>query len=387
MPQRIDFTPFLTIAPMRREYIPAARVALSLAIPLSVLVALGQIQLTFFAIFGAFTAIYGRHELPALRFKHQLQIGILQIICVALGLWMSAIDMNSWLKVTICALVGGVGGIISIYLDLFPPGPLFYIFAIAPVAFLPYNHEPWLSLGATGFAVFCALFTGWLGTLVGEGTNEAAVPPRPHHGLSTSEILAQGAIFAVAMFAAGAWGELSGVQNNYWAMTSAAAIMLGITARMTVLRSIHRVYGTIAGIVVSAFFVSMSPSPWHVVVLVVVSQFYAELYIKRHYGIGVFFVTPVALLMIYLVFPTDASVLMTARIWETIIGAIVAVVAVYLVPNPEYRGQDTQAIPVLRLTRDLRRARAHAAAEQRAAEGKPGAQIRGSVSIDTGAKE
>ena len=91
--------------------------------------------------------------------------------------------------------------------------------------------------------------------------------------------------------------------------------------------------------------------------------------------------------MIYLVFPTDASVLMTARIWETIIGAIVAVVAVYLVPNPEYRGQDTQAIPVLRLTRDLRRARAHAAAAQRAAEGKPGAQIRGSVSIDTGAEE
>jgi hypothetical protein len=48
---------FFALPPSQRDHIPAARIALSVAIPLLVLLALDRTDLTIYAAFGAFTSI------------------------------------------------------------------------------------------------------------------------------------------------------------------------------------------------------------------------------------------------------------------------------------------------------------------------------------------
>ena len=46
----------------------------------------------------------------------------------------------------------------------------------------------------------------------------------------------------------------------------------------------------------------------------------AELFVGRNYAIAMVFITPLALLMVQLAAPTTVGVLLTDRVWETVVG-------------------------------------------------------------------
>lgn len=76
---------FVSLAPGRIDHIPAFRIALGLAIPLSVLLVTGSISWAMYAGFGACTGIYSRYEPTTVRLRRQLLIGALLTGCVTLG--------------------------------------------------------------------------------------------------------------------------------------------------------------------------------------------------------------------------------------------------------------------------------------------------------------
>src|SRR5699024_1144805 len=59
----------LSVGPSRVDHIPAFRIALGLAIPLSVLLARGHTEWAMYVGFGAFTGIYSRYEPTRMRFR------------------------------------------------------------------------------------------------------------------------------------------------------------------------------------------------------------------------------------------------------------------------------------------------------------------------------
>lgn len=104
---------FFALPPSQRDHIPAARIALSVAIPLLVLLALDRTDLAIYAAFGAFTSIYARNEPIRDRFKHQSQAGLILLVCILLGALLSNLGAAQVVTLGVTAVVAGLGALRS----------------------------------------------------------------------------------------------------------------------------------------------------------------------------------------------------------------------------------------------------------------------------------
>ncbi|WP_345714388.1 FUSC family protein, partial [Kineococcus glutinatus] len=134
--------------------------------------------------------------------------------------------------------------------------------------------------------------------------------------------------YAVAPLAAGALATALGGAHPYWAVVSAVAPLSGLGTRHRVARAVHRVLGTLAGVVVAFALLSLHPAPLVAVLLAVAFQAWAELFITRNYALAVVGITPLALLMVDLAVPADPAAVAADRAVETLLGAAVAVLLV-----------------------------------------------------------
>ena len=338
----------LAFAPARSDQIPALRIAISLAAPLAVMLLLGRADLTIFASFGAFTAIYGRQEPLRDRFRHQCQAAALLLCMILLGALLSHVGASPWLVIPAVAVAGGVGAVASAVLGLKPPGAIFYIFAAGAIGSLPASADLGTGLGVAALSAIWCVLTGLLGWCIGEGRHGPVAPVASHHGMSRGEIARQGLLYFSAALIAGLLGEASGLSHFYWAMVAAVAPISAPDVAARLYRGIHRVVGTFGGILVAAFVLSTGLQEWHIVVYVVLFQFLAEVFVTRNYGFALLFITPLALLMLQLAHPASTQEILTARMAETAIGAAVGLGLVLIFRTRREREADTRALPILR---------------------------------------
>ncbi|MCP3425806.1 FUSC family protein [Rothia sp. AR01] len=339
----------LAFSPGRSDQVPAFRIAVSIAVPLVAMLLLGRPDLTIFASFGAFTAIYGRQEPLRERFRHQCEAGGLLLAMIMLGALLSFTGASAWVVIPVVALAGGVGAVVSSMLGLKPPGAIFYLFAAGAIGSLPPSADLGLGLAVAALSVVWCLLVGLLARLIGEGHRGPVSPVAARFVMPPREIARQGLLYAGAALIAGVLGEASGLSHFYWAMVAAVAPISAPDVAARLYRGIHRVVGTFGGILVAAFVLSTGLQQWHLVVYVVLFQFLAELFVIRNYGFALLFITPLALLMLQLAHPTSTQEILTARMAETAIGAAVGLALVLLFRTTEEREADTRALPILRL--------------------------------------
>lgn len=326
---------FFALHPPQRDHVPATRIAVSVAVPLVALVLLDRVDLTLYAAFGAFTAIYARHEPLRARMLHQAQAAAVLVACVALGALLSGAAEAAVLGVT--AVVAGLGAVAAAFFTLKPAGSLFFVFTAGAVGSLPAAAPVGQATLVAACSAAFSLLLGWAGQYVGEGrTGPVAVVPA-HHGLTAGQLWAHGARFLVATSAAGALGMASGLSHAYWAMVAAAAPIAAPDLSARLQRGVHRMVGTLAGVGVTAVVLAMPLRQWHVVVLVIAFQFLAELFIGRNYSVALLFITPLALLMSQLAHRVEPGDLLQARAVETVIGAVCGLAVVYLSRSREER--------------------------------------------------
>lgn len=341
-------TEFFRVPPSQRDHVPAARIALSVAVPLLFLLVVGRTDLAIYAAFGAFTSIYARNEPIRARFKHQTQAGVLITACVMLGALLSNLGAPEPVVLGITALVAGIGALLAAYLTLKPAGSLFFIFATGAIGSLPNAAPAWQAglIAAVSAALSVAL--GLAFKYVGEGIRGPVMPVPEHHGLTTGQLWAHAGRFFLATGVAGILGSLSGLSHSYWAMVAAAAPIAAPDLSARLQRGVHRVVGTLGGVGVTAFLLSLQLQSWHIVVFVIILQFLAELFVGRNYSVALLFITPLALLMTELASPGGTSSLLQARALETVIGAACGLAVVYIFRSRSERAADTQAIPLMR---------------------------------------
>ncbi|HLR43999.1 MAG TPA: FUSC family protein [Brevibacterium sp.] len=121
------------------------------------------------------------------------------------------------------------------------------------------------------------------------------------------------------------WPELS---HPYWAMVAAVAPITPPHRTARVQRRLHRIVGTLGGLVVTAFILSFPAQPWQLVVWVILLQFLAEVFVGRNYAFALLFITPLALAMTQIAHPQAVGQLVTSRAVETVIGAAMGIVVV-----------------------------------------------------------
>lgn len=130
---------------------------------------------------------------------------------------------------------------------------------------------------------------------------------------------------------AGSAALLLGLGHGYWAAISAAAVLHSINVRTASRRAVQRTLGTVAGLMLALGVLSTRPDPVVLVLVIVLLEFLLEYVVARNYGLGVVFLTPLALLMSDLTSPAPAGALVADRALSSLLGIVIALACALLV--------------------------------------------------------
>ena len=325
----------------------ASRAAVAVAVPLALLAAVDRLDWAAYAAFGAMTSLYGRNESYRQRMRTVSAAGLLMLSIIAFALTLAS------LNAPLPALAGGlvlvlIGSILlARTLGLFPGTPIFFVFGYAVVAEIAVpagEFGPRLLVAVAGASVAWLLtMSGWLLRRV-SGRREPAMfkslrPAAPVHSWAVADpqVWLNVAQNVVGALLAGAIALSFGFGHAYWAVVAVVAVLPPPHAAHSVSRAFHRIIGTVLGVGVAGLVLLPGPPVWVLIVVIAISQFGAELFIGRHYGAALLFVTPLALTVVHLVSPEPVSALLVDRVLETTLGGVVALGIVLLVQAVQRR--------------------------------------------------
>ncbi|MCW4465830.1 FUSC family protein [Glutamicibacter sp. MNS18] len=328
----------ITLGPARKDHWVGLRTGIGIFAPLILLLAINRLDLMVFVVFGAFTGVYGRVDGYWNRLRMQLRSGALFFAVIALALlashwWINHDDpeLKSWQLVGATTLVAGACSVAAGFLRLRPAGSLFHIFAFAAIASIAEPAPAGQALLAAAATIVFQIVVGASGA-IGQWANvwqRTALPPLS--GNVKSAIWWEGLFYVLTAGAAGALANTVGSRldagHNYWAMVAAVVPLVGHTTRMRVRRGVHRVLGTLVGMLLMAALVLANPPVLVLVVCIGLLQFMTEMLVIRNYFLAQIFVTPLALIGVSLVSGLSTAV-MYDRIVETLIGSAVGILGV-----------------------------------------------------------
>ena len=130
---------------------------------------------------------------------------------------------------------------------------------------------------------------------------------------------------------AGGLAVALGLGHGYWAAISAAAVLHSVNVRTTAQRAVQRTLGTFAGLLVALGLLAVHPGPAALAVLIVLLEFLLEYVVVRNYGLGVVFLTPLALLLSDLAVPEPAGELVVERALGSVLGIVVGLLCALVV--------------------------------------------------------
>ena len=326
------------------------RAALAVAVPLLVLLAVGRLDLTAYATFGAFTALYGRNEPYRIRVRTLTVAAIALLASIAAGTFLAVAGEPLPLVAIALVVVVGGGTLFVTVFQMVPPQSLFFVFALLVCAGVPTPAAD--ALPRIGLAAVTAAFA-WLLTMSGwairriPGVSNGFLARtglvnelrrRPNLDLAAlrdPRVWLTVAQNVVGVLIAGAVALAFGFGHAYWAVVSVVAVIPPARAAHSISRSLHRIVGTIVGVAVTAALLVWSPPSAVVIGVIVLCQFFAEILVARHYGAALVFITPLALSVSHLASPTPLNVLVVDRVLETVLGAGIGIVLVLVARSIE----------------------------------------------------
>ncbi len=307
----------------------AIRVAVSMAVPVLGVHLTGHPSWVPYAAFGAFAAVYGRDPRRRTRVGSTVGAGVSLLAAVALGTLVSTVPDAARATVIVGSILAAT---VSIAADLGrwrPAGPLFQLIAFSVSALVPYAAGPGIgaALGVTAAAAAFAVLVCIPTFNRPRSDPTRATKPR---AASTGRVIGSALRYLLVAGTAGALSLQFIHGHVYWAMLAAVVPLAAVATPGRLLRAAHRLVGTLLGLVVGAVILTLRPPELIAVVLIVLMQGGAELFVLRHYGLAMVLITPLALLMTHVVDPMPTGQLVVERGAQTILGVAVAVSVVLL---------------------------------------------------------
>ncbi|MFB9637457.1 FUSC family protein [Streptomyces spiralis] len=130
---------------------------------------------------------------------------------------------------------------------------------------------------------------------------------------------------------AGGLALLLGLGHGYWAAISAAAVLHSVNIRTTAQRAAQRTLGTVVGLLIALGVLAAHPDPTTLALVIVLLEFLLEYAVVRNYGLGVVFVTPLALLLSDMAVPVPVGELVHDRGLASFLGIAVGLICALLV--------------------------------------------------------
>uniref|UniRef100_UPI002A83DA5A FUSC family protein n=1 Tax=Streptomyces sp. CRN 30 TaxID=3075613 RepID=UPI002A83DA5A len=142
-----------------------------------------------------------------------------------------------------------------------------------------------------------------------------------------------------------------GVGRPYWALVTAASLYQ-VNLSLTWNRAVQRVVGNVVGVLVFAAVAPLAHlGPLALVLCCLAFNFGAEALISRNYWLGTVCVTPMALLVTEFAHVQPAGELITDRVLDTVVGALVGFLAAVAVTNRRAGDRLQRALDAVRRAR------------------------------------
>lgn len=320
------WTGLVAVGPRAGDHRVALRAAVSVGVPLLTVWALGRLDLSVYASFGAFAALYGRHDGYGDRIRMQAAAASVLVGSMLVGTALAVIGAPTIVRVIVVALIAAAVTLVAYAERWHPPGALFAVFAAGTCASLPAQAPALAAVLVVGglSAAFGIGLTAALALIRGGGSRTRG-EPHPVRARAPLGTLAREMAVTVGVGAllAGICGLLLVGTHWYWAMVGAVAALGGAHVTARVVRGVQRLVGTLLGVFVAAGLLALHLPPLATILAAVVLQAAAEMFVGRNYGIAMVFITPLALLMVELAVPSDPAVLLRDRLVDTLIGVTI----------------------------------------------------------------
>lgn len=334
---RDDLRSLFVLRPSPVRWPIALQAAIAIGIPILGFSIAGQPSLGLLASSGGFTALYlssrSRRERAAV--LPLVALGLIAAASIgafASGSLASSIIALVAVSIAACALCLG--------LPVGPPGAMFFVLItgvasrlVGPMSLGGAALSPGLVIGmlAIGCAISYLVVLAPL-LLPSVRRKDAALHlERPDIRFrldGPSRIILERIV--VATIIAGLLTSPLGIHRAYWVMVAVVVILQnGHRVRLTALRAVHRVLGTLVGVGLFALILLGQPRGVVVGLIVMALQFVVEVIIIRNYGLALVFITPLALIIADQSASADIGETIAVRVLDTLLGAAIALVVLF----------------------------------------------------------
>ncbi len=330
-----------TIATLNKgpwRWVVGVRAGLAMGLPVAIFTFAGNQSLGMMASLGGFTALYCAALTPLERARILPFVAAGLVVSSTIGVLCSA---NEWLAIASLIFVSAVACILTIGTRLGPPGPIMFVLVAAVSGHLAAPK----SIGGVGVSyvvvpllVAIGAFLAYLVTITplvlpknrrssSVGVRKKNWSPQFDRTTATISIRVVAGV-AVAGFA----GHSFGAYRSYWVIIAVIAILqAGHGRRLSAVRGVQRVLGTILGVLVFELIAFANPTGIWIVLIIMLLQFATEVVVTRNYVLALIFITPLALSNSTIGHMGNAGVTIEGRIFDTLLGAFIAMVVFYTV--------------------------------------------------------
>jgi len=331
---REDVTSLFVLRSAPGRILIALQAAIAIGLPTVGFALAGRADLGLLASSGAFTALFLVDRSRRARATYLPFVALGLIAAAALGAAAAGSVASSIVMLFIVTLAASA---LSLSLSLGPPGALFFILVAgvsshlaAPSAIGGDGLSGLLIVGMIAIGAVLAYLV-ILAPLVVPSVRSRdfavhADRVRMRFGFdhTTRVIFTR---IAIAATAAAMLSAPLGIHRAYWVMVAAVVILQnGHRIKLTAIRAVHRVAGTILGVGLFALVMLWNPHDLVLALLLVVLQFAVEMVVVRNYGLALILITPLALTIASQGTTGDVGEVIVERVLDTLLGAGIALV-------------------------------------------------------------
>jgi hypothetical protein len=334
MTVRDDLHSLFTLPSTPGRLLTAVESAISMGLPVAVFTLVGQPLLGVLALPGAFSVMYlaDRNRRSRAALFPIIVVGLVVASAIGVGTAQSLVA-----SLIALVLVAAVSATLCFGFRVGPPGALFFVLIAgasshlaAPVASQGADLPGGLVVGMVAVGCLIAYAVVVAPLLVpavrkraaADGGNRVPIAFRLD-AISRLIVFRLIAASAIAVVVSAPFG----VHRVYWVLLTVVAILQNDhRIRLTALRGVHRVGGTLIGVGLFGLIALWSPSGIWLAVLLAALIFVAQLVIMRNYGLGLILLTPLALTIAAQGHSESLLSIVGDRVVDTILGGGIALV-------------------------------------------------------------
>ncbi len=231
---------------------------------------------------------------------------------------------------------------IVLYYKTAPPRSFFFIFIASISICQPFNLSAIpTKVGLISLGLMLTSFIMLIYLIYSTTKLKQEERPEPKRILTKNtyanfwEAIIMGGFMALSLLC----GYLLKMDNPYWIPVSCAAVMQGASRYQIWQRTFHRVLGTLLGLALCWFLLSVIESKIVICIFIILLQLVVELLVVRNYALAVIFITPLAIFLSEAANPliSNPNLLIALRLQEIIIGSAIGAIGGWILHKEKIR--------------------------------------------------